>query len=61
MDESYTLDIVAPSATLKAPSVWGALRGLETFSQLVIKRRGHLHVREVVVRDAPRCASGDTD
>ena len=33
-DESYTLDIVAGRATLQAATVYGALRGLETFSQL---------------------------
>ena len=35
MDESYTLAIPTHgNATLRAPTVWGALRGLETFSQL---------------------------
>ena len=34
MDESYTLDIKSPNATLTAPTVWGAIRGLETFVQL---------------------------
>ncbi|KAJ1841787.1 Glucosamine-6-phosphate isomerase (Glucosamine-6-phosphate deaminase) (GNPDA) (GlcN6P deaminase), partial [Coemansia sp. RSA 2703] len=34
-DESYTLDVpVNGKATLKAKSPYGALRGLETFSQL---------------------------
>eukprot|EP01051_Picozoa_sp_SAG22_P025952 SAG22_NODE_7943_length_696_cov_0.825796_1_plen_181_part_00 len=36
MDEGYTLSVPANGkATLRAPTVWGALRGLETFSQLV--------------------------
>jgi hexosaminidase len=44
MQESYFLSVPTPPtpgagegwrATLKAPTVWGALRGLETFSQLI--------------------------
>ena len=36
VDESYALDVpVQGKATLSAPTVWGALRGLETFAQLV--------------------------
>ena len=35
VDESYTLDITNASATITAPNQWGALRGLETFSQTV--------------------------
>ncbi|XP_015932586.1 beta-hexosaminidase 2 [Arachis duranensis] len=36
VDESYTLSIPwnASAATLSAPTTWGAMRGLETFSQL---------------------------
>eukprot|EP00959_Pyramimonas_sp_CCMP1952_P349481 7322761-Pyramimonas_sp.AAC.1 len=55
MDESYTLDIAAMAASLRAPSVWGALRGLETFAQLVDTRKGRRLVKEASVRDAPRC------
>ena len=38
MDESYTLEIPATpnaTATLRAPAVWGALRGLETLLQMI--------------------------
>ncbi|CAO3609085.1 unnamed protein product [Mucor hiemalis] len=40
VDESYALDIPANSknAILRSKTVWGALRGLETFSQLVQSR-----------------------
>ncbi|CAJ1958263.1 unnamed protein product [Sphenostylis stenocarpa] len=34
VDESYTLSILPSSATLTAKTTWGAMRGLETFSQL---------------------------
>jgi hexosaminidase len=36
-DESFVLNVslTAPSASLRAPTAWGAMRGLETFSQLV--------------------------
>ena len=36
-NESYTLSVSASgAATISAPSVWGALRAMETFSQLVV-------------------------
>ncbi|KAI8149307.1 glycoside hydrolase superfamily [Fennellomyces sp. T-0311] len=38
VDESYALDVNNGKATLQSPTVWGALRGLETFSQLVQAR-----------------------
>ena len=38
VDESYTIEVSADARTavLHAPTVWGALRALETFSQLVV-------------------------
>mmetsp|Transcript_29905 Transcript_29905/g.92579 ORF Transcript_29905/g.92579 Transcript_29905/m.92579 type:complete len:512 (+) Transcript_29905:1189-2724(+) len=58
-DESYSLEISGPqTATLKAPTVWGALRGLETFSQLVefdFDARGYkVHDAPLSIQDAPR-------
>ena len=51
MDESYTLDISSAGASLKANKVFGALRGLETFAQLL---DGQAVVNETHITDAPR-------
>ncbi|HYE13256.1 MAG TPA: family 20 glycosylhydrolase [Pyrinomonadaceae bacterium] len=53
-DESYTLDVSERQAVLSAPTVVGALRGLETFLQLVGGDRGGFFVPAVRVRDRPR-------
>lgn len=59
-DESYTLTVPADgtSATLTAPTVYGALRGLETFSQLVVfdfDAAGYvIEGAPWVITDAPR-------
>ncbi|ELU13491.1 hypothetical protein CAPTEDRAFT_183554 [Capitella teleta] len=56
MDESYTL-YVGGSSELVSPSIWGALRGLETFSQLTYKgQNGMLLVNETKITDKPRFA-----
>ncbi|XP_033757445.1 beta-hexosaminidase subunit beta-like [Pecten maximus] len=54
MDESYTL-IVDRHATLRANSIWGALRGLETFSQLLYtSATGKVIINKTRIVDEPR-------
>ncbi|XP_015195669.1 beta-hexosaminidase subunit beta isoform X2 [Lepisosteus oculatus] len=56
-DESYELSIDQPTAVLKAPKVWGALRGLETFSQLVYADKyGTNYINKTDIQDFPRFA-----
>lgn len=43
-DESYTLVVDAPTSSLTAKTVWGALRGLETFSQVVYQDQEGLYL-----------------
>eukprot|EP00026_Physarum_polycephalum_P006198 Phypoly_transcript_06240.p1 GENE.Phypoly_transcript_06240~~Phypoly_transcript_06240.p1 ORF type:complete len:563 (+),score=57.06 Phypoly_transcript_06240:67-1755(+) len=58
VDESYTLNITAPEAVLTAATVFGALRGLETFSQLVTANTSFsgltISGAPWIIRDAPR-------
>ncbi|KAM6224336.1 beta-hexosaminidase subunit beta [Rhynchocyon petersi] len=54
-DESYSLLVKGPVAELKASRVWGALRGLETFSQLVFQDAyGTFSINESTISDSPR-------
>lgn len=54
-DESYSLVVKEPVALLKANRVWGVLRGLETFSQLVYQDTyGTFTVNETTITDSPR-------
>ncbi|XP_063065913.1 beta-hexosaminidase subunit beta isoform X2 [Engraulis encrasicolus] len=56
-DESYELSVDQPAAMLKASKVWGALRGLETFSQLVYEDEyGSRNINKTEVSDFPRFA-----
>ncbi|KAF9960288.1 hypothetical protein BGZ72_007411 [Mortierella alpina] len=57
VDESYTLDITAAGkGTIKSKTVWGALHGLNTLTQIVIDDGHHgLEIEEPVhIEDAPK-------
>ncbi len=53
-DESYTLDVSATGAVLRAASDFGALHGLETFLQLPGHDKDGWFLPEVSIRDRPR-------
>lgn len=53
-DESYRLDITSRQAMLKAPTVVGALRGLETLLQLLDADRNGYFLPGVEIDDVPR-------
>ncbi|XP_058025166.1 beta-hexosaminidase subunit beta isoform X1 [Ahaetulla prasina] len=56
-DEAYHLQVSKPTSVLKADKVWGVLRGLETFSQLLYEDDcGSYFVNESVISDFPRFA-----
>ncbi|KAM6975776.1 beta-hexosaminidase subunit beta isoform 2-T2 [Tautogolabrus adspersus] len=56
-DESYELSVDQPYAVLRAPKVWGALRGLETFSQLLFEDDyGAKSINATQISDFPRFA-----
>ncbi|XP_019617867.1 PREDICTED: beta-hexosaminidase subunit beta-like [Branchiostoma belcheri] len=54
MDESYAISVGYDGATLRAPTAWGALRGLETFSQLLYEDNGKHVIDRVTISDSPR-------
>ena len=57
VDESYSLTVQAGAGTLSAPTIWGALRGLETWSQLVVRAADGAHLAdEQIIEDAPQYA-----
>ncbi|HJQ23586.1 MAG TPA: family 20 glycosylhydrolase [Blastocatellia bacterium] len=53
-DESYSLDVSDKQAVLKAATAVGALRGLETFLQLLEGDRSGYYIPAVSVQDRPR-------
>ncbi|XP_055968442.1 beta-hexosaminidase subunit beta-like isoform X4 [Sorex fumeus] len=54
-DESYNLKVQGPVASLSANSIWGVLRGLETFSQLIYQDPyGTITINESTITDSPR-------
>ncbi|XP_072272370.1 beta-hexosaminidase subunit beta isoform X2 [Pyxicephalus adspersus] len=56
-DESYKLSVNDDGAVLQASQVWGAVRGLETFSQLVYKdETGAFLINKTQITDFPRFA-----
>ncbi|XP_005090700.1 beta-hexosaminidase subunit alpha [Aplysia californica] len=53
--ENYDLIVGPGTARIQAPEVWGALKGLETFSQIVYRlETGEFVVNETLIRDTPR-------
>jgi hexosaminidase len=55
-DESYRLEVTTAAARLTADTVTGALRGLETFAQLVTPSDQGFEVPAVQIEDRPRFA-----
>ena len=55
-DESYTLDISDKQAKLTAPTTVGAMRGLETFLQLLEGDKNGFYFPAVSINDRPRFA-----
>jgi hexosaminidase len=53
-DESYTLEVNEPRVMIRAPTVVGALRGLETFLQLLEGDREGFYIPAVIIDDKPR-------
>jgi hexosaminidase len=53
-DESYTLEVSNSQAVLSAPTSVGAMRGLETFLQLLSGDRNDYFIPAVSIQDKPR-------
>src|SRR5208282_4963307 len=55
-DESYTLEVTPQQSVLRAPSVVGILRGLETLLQLVETDKSGYFFQTATIKDHPRFA-----
>ncbi|MFN0171117.1 MAG: beta-N-acetylhexosaminidase [Bryobacteraceae bacterium] len=53
-DESYSLDVTSAQARLTAATTAGALRGMQTFLQLITADQGAFSAPAVHIEDAPR-------
>src|SRR6476659_2037173 len=53
-DESYTLETSGSQVLMRAPTVVGAMRGMETFLQLLSGDRQGFYIPGVSIQDAPR-------
>ena len=53
-NETYSLEVTADRATLRAPTVVGAIRGLETVLQLVTGDRSGYYLPTATIQDQPR-------
>jgi hexosaminidase len=53
-NENYTLTISSEGSTLSAATIWGVLRGLETFSQLIYVEGESLVVNATIITDFPK-------
>ncbi len=53
-DESYSLEVSNSQAVMSAPTVVGALRGLETFLQLLSGDKESYFIPQVSIQDKPR-------
>ncbi|CAD5115483.1 DgyrCDS4452 [Dimorphilus gyrociliatus] len=55
MDEAYDLEVRRFGASIIAREVWGALKGLETFSQLVYRSSDNIYrIHRTLINDFPR-------
>ncbi len=55
-DESYRMDVSPEGARITAPTVTGALRGMETFAEWISLGSQGFEAREVHIEDRPRFA-----